>query len=94
MTTDKHSFLLSALVTEVQHMGVELSKLGDVLVGDELVVERHLVELQRFDVLVQGMEEIARVLEGLAAGVQAADIVDRIRLDTVQARISRALMAA
>ena len=94
MTTDHRSFLLSALAIEVQYMGVELSKLGDVLVGDELVVERHVVELQRFDVLVQGMEEIARALEGIAAGIQTADIVDRIRLDAVQARVSRALMAA
>lgn len=92
--TDNRSFLLSALVAEVQCMRVELSKLGDVLAGDELVVERHVIELQRFDVLVQGMEEIARALEGIAAGIQTADIVDRIRLDAVQARISRALMAA
>lgn len=92
--TDDRSFFLSALVTELRHMRAELSALGDLLAADESVVERHIVELQRFDGLVQGMEEMASALESLAAGAETKAIIECIRLDAVQARISRALMAA
>lgn len=79
------------LAAELREISARLDELAGLLAGDELVAGRHLAALQSFDYLIQHTDECALSLERFAAGEDARIIVESIRLDAVQRRISSAL---
>lgn len=79
------------LAAELREISARLDGLAAVLAGDVLLAGRHLSALQTFDYLIQHTDECALSLERFAAGEDARIIVESIRLDAVQQRISAAL---
>lgn len=90
-STPERGALPRVLADELREISARLDGLAALLAGDALFASRYLSELQTFDYLIQHTNECALSLERFAAGEDARVIVDGIRLDAVQQRISAAL---
>jgi hypothetical protein len=93
-TNNLVSTLHFALAAELREMRILVETLAEQLLADENFVLAHAEALQGFDLLVQHADEAAHLLDRIAQGSCVRDAVAAVRLDSVQARLRAALMAA
>jgi len=85
------SVLCAAVATEIRGIRAEIERLADVLVSDPRFAADYLDQLQNFDLIVQHVDENARVLDRLAAGLSVEEAVAPVRLTVIQDRLRAAI---
>lgn len=83
--------LLAAVAGEIRAMRVLVERLADLLVADARFVTDYMDQFQLFDLVTQCADESANVIERLTQGLSAEEAIARVRLTTIQQRLTAAI---
>ena len=72
--------LFLAMAEEIGAIRQLLQNLETVLVSDEDVILKHYQDLQHFDLIIQHVEESAKLLHRLAEGTCSHEAIENVRL--------------
>lgn len=86
--------ICGALAAELREVREGLDMMAAALIADELVVLKHLGDLQNFDLFTQRIAETADLLDRMAVGIGGTEAVATIRLEQLQKRLLTAVQAA
>jgi len=90
---DLAPIVCAAVAEEIRDMRAHIDTLAETLASDEYLACTYTEHLQTFDFLAQLSEEVAVLLERVAAGACLYEAIEKVRLDLVQNRLRAALEA-
>lgn len=96
MMTNEHyrQQLFLAVAQEIADIRLLLQNLEDVLMTDEDVIMKHYKDLQQFDLIIQHVDESAKLLERLADGTCSHEAIEGVRLGRLRGRLQSAVGTA
>ncbi|WP_145206506.1 hypothetical protein [Sphingobium sp. B2] len=86
--------LFITMAQEIADIRQLLQNLEELLMTDEDVIMKHYKDLQQFDLIIQHVDESAKLLERLADGTCSDEAIASVRLGRLRGRLQSAVSAA
>lgn len=83
--------LFQTMAHEIADIRMLLQQLEEVLMTDEDVIMKHYKDLQQFDLIIQHVDESAKLLERLADGTCSHEAIANVRLGRLRGRLQAAV---